>query len=85
MLKIIKPDAGKNFTKLTSRKIIAIWLSLTVLLAIIAPKLFDFKDITPDHILLMMLFVSTLIMILLIFIIRFFTTIKNQEQNKDIQ
>jgi len=85
MLKIIKPDAGKNFTKLTSRKIIAIWLSLTVLLTIVATKLFDFKDITPDHILLMMLFVSTLIMILLIFIIRFFTTIKNQEQNKDIQ
>jgi hypothetical protein len=56
-----------------------------VLLTIVAPKLFDFKDITPDHILLMMLFVSTLIMILLIFIIRFFTTIKNQEQNKDIQ
>lgn len=85
MIKIIKPEAGKNFTKLTSRKIIAIWLLLTVLLTIVTPRLFDFKDIKPDHILFMMLFISTIIMILLIFIIRFFTMIKSKEQNRDIQ
>ncbi len=82
MFKIVKPDAGKNFTKLTSRKILAIWLTLTVILTIVAPKIFDLKDMTPDNILLMMLFISTLIMILLIFIIRFFTTAK-QTDNKD--
>lgn len=82
MLKIVKPDAGKNFTKLTSRKILAIWLILTVILTIVVPKIFDLKDMKPDNILLMMLFVSTLIMILLIFIIKFFTTAK-QTDNKD--
>ena len=82
MLKIVKPDAGKNFTKLTSRKILAIWLILTVILTIVAPKIFDLKDMKPDNILLMMLFISTLIMILLIFIIKFFTTAK-QTDNKD--
>ena len=85
MFKIVKTDAGKNFTKLTSRKIIAIWLSLTVLLTIVTPRLFDFKDMKPDHILFLMLFISTIIMILLIFIIRFFTTIKSEQQNKDAQ
>ena len=82
MFKIVKPDAGKNFTKLTSRKILAIWLILTVILTIVVPKIFDLKDMKPDNILLMMLFVSTLIMILLIFIIKFFTTAK-QTDNKD--
>lgn len=82
MLKIVKSDAGKNFTKLTSRKILAIWLILTVILTIVVPKIFDLKDMKPDNILLMMLFVSTLIMILLIFIIKFFTTAK-QTDNKD--
>lgn len=85
MIKIIKPDAGKNFTKLTSRKILAIWLILTVLLNIFAPKVFDLKDIKPDNILFMMLFFSTIIMILLIFIIRFLTTAKGEEQHKDTQ
>jgi O-antigen ligase len=82
MFKILKPDASKNFTKLTSRKILAIWLTLTVILTIVAPKIFDLKDMKSDNILLMMLFISTLIMILLIFIIRFFTTVK-QTDNKD--
>ncbi len=85
MIKIIKQDAGKNFTKLTSRKILAIWLILTVLLTIFAPKVSDLKDIKPDNILFMMLFFSTIIMILLIFIIRFLTTVKGEEQNKDTQ
>ena len=82
MFKLLKPDAGKNFSKLTSRKILAIWLTLTVILTIAAPKIFDLKDMKSDNILLMMLFISTLIMILLIFIIRFFTTAK-QTDNKD--
>ena len=82
MFKILKPDASKNFTKLTSRKILAIWLTLTVILTIVTPKIFDLKNMKSDNILLMMLFISTLIMILLIFIIRFFTTVK-QTDKKD--
>jgi Ca2+/H+ antiporter len=82
MFKLLKPDASKNFTKFTSRKILAIWLTLTVILTIVTPKIFDLKDMKSDNILLMMLFISTLIMILLIFIIRFFTTVK-QTDKKD--
>jgi O-antigen ligase len=82
MFKILKPDASKNFAKLTSRKILAIWLTLTVILTIVTPKIFDLKNMKSDNILLMMLFISTLIMILLIFIIRFFTTVK-QTDKKD--
>jgi O-antigen ligase len=80
MFKLLKPDASKNFTKLTSRKILAIWLTLTVILTIVTPKIFDLKNMKSDNILLMMLFISTLIMILLIFIIRFFTTVKQTDK-----
>lgn len=83
MLKIVKPDAGKNFTKLTSRKILALWLIFTLLLTILAPKIFDLKDYKTDHILLMMLFFSTLFMIFIIFIIKFFTRTKEDNQDKN--
>lgn len=83
MLKIVKPDAGKNFTKLTSRKILALWLIFTLLLIILAPKIFDLKDYKTDHILLMMLFFSTVLMIFIIFIIKFFTRTKEDNQDKN--
>ncbi len=83
MLKIVKPDAGKNFTKLTSRKILALWLIFTLLLTILAPKIFDLKDYKTDHILLMMLFFSTVLMIFIIFIIKFFTRTKEDNQDKN--
>ena len=83
MLKIVKPDADKNFTKLTSRKILALWLIFTLLLTILAPKIFDLKDYKTDHILLMMLFFSTVLMIFIIFIIKFFTRTKEDNQDKN--
>ena len=83
MLRIVKPDASKNFTKLTSRKILALWLIFTLLLTILAPKIFDLKDYKTDHILLMMLFFSTVLMIFIIFIIKFFTRTKEDNQDKN--
>ena len=82
MFKIVKTEAGKNLTKLTSRKILALWLIFTLLLTILAPKIFDLKDYKTDHILLMMLFFSTLFMIFIIFIIKFFTRTKEDNQDK---
>jgi hypothetical protein len=83
MFKIVKTEAGKNLTKLTSRKILALWLIFTLLLTILAPKIFDLKDYKTDHILLMMLFFSTLFMIFIIFIIKFFTRTKEDNQDKN--
>ena len=82
MFKIVKTEAGKNLTKLTSRKILALWLIFTLLLTILAPKIFDLKDYKTDHILLMMLFFSTVLMIFIIFIIKFFTRTKEDNQDK---
>jgi hypothetical protein len=83
MFKIVKTEAGKNLTKLTSRKILALWLIFTLLLTILAPKIFDLKDYKTDHILLMMLFFSTVLMIFIIFIIKFFTRTKEDNQDKN--
>ena len=83
MFKIVKTEAGKNLTKLTSRKILALCLIFTLLLTILAPKIFDLKDYKTDHILLMMLFFSTLFMIFIIFIIKFFTRTKEDNQDKN--
>ena len=83
MFKIVKTEAGKNLTKLTSRKILALWLIFTLLLTILAPKIFDLKDYKTDPILLMMLFFSTLFMIFIIFIIKFFTRTKEDNQDKN--
>ena len=83
MFKIVKTEAGKNLTKLTSRKILALWLIFTLLLTILAPKIFDLKDYKTDHILLMMLFFSTVLMIFIIFSIKFFTRTKEDNQDKN--
>ena len=83
MFKIVKTEAGKNLTKLTSRKILALWLIFTLLLTILAPKIYDLKDYKTDHILLMMLFFSTVLMIFIIFIIKFFTRTKEDNQDKN--
>jgi hypothetical protein len=64
--KIIKPNIKQNITKITPRKILAIWLLLTVLLTILVPRVFDLKDYKPDHILFAMLFISFIIIIGLI-------------------
>ena len=83
MFKIVKAEAGKNLTKLTSRKILALWLIFALLLTILAPKISDLKAYKTDHILLMMLFFSTVLMIFIIFIIKFFTRTKEDNQDKN--
>ena len=68
--KIIKPNLKQNITKITPRKILAIWLLLTVLLTILAPRVFDLKDYKPDYILFSMLFISFIIIGLIVLLIK---------------
>ena len=68
--KIIKPNIKQNITKITPRKILAIWLLLTVLLTILVPRVFDLKDYKPDHILFAMLFISFIIIGLIVLLIK---------------
>jgi len=68
--KIIKPNLKQNITKITPRKILAIWLLLTVLLTILVPRVFDLKDYKPDHILFAMLFISFIIIGLIVLLIK---------------
>jgi len=68
--KIIKPNIKQNITKITPRKILAFWLLLTVLLTILAPRVFDLKDYKPDNILFMMLFISFIIIGLIVLLIK---------------
>ena len=68
--KIIKPNIKQNITKITPRKILAFWLLLTVLLTIMAPRVFDLKDYKPDHILFAMLFISFIIIALIVLLIK---------------
>ena len=65
--KFTKPEARQNFNKITPRKILAVWLMLSLILTIIAPKIFDLKEYKTDQILFATLFLSFFI-ILMIFL-----------------
>jgi len=55
--KFTKPNAKENFKKITPRKILALWLVVSLVLTILAPKLFDLKDYKTDQILFTVLIV----------------------------
>ena len=65
--KFTKSEAKQNFNKITPRKILAVWLMLSLILTIIAPKIFDLKEYKTDQILFATLFLSFFI-ILMIFL-----------------
>ena len=65
--KFTKPEARQNFNKITPRKILAVWLMLSLILTIVAPKIFDLKEYKTDQILFATLFLSFFI-ILMIFL-----------------
>jgi len=77
MFKLIKPEARQNLNKITPRKILAFWLTLSFVLTVVAPKIFDLKEYKTDQILFAMLFFSFFI----IAIIALF--IKNLKGSKD--
>jgi hypothetical protein len=68
--KFTKPEARQNFNKITPRKILAVWLMLSLILTIIAPKIFDLKEYKTDQILFATLFLSFFIILIIVLFVK---------------
>ena len=68
--KFTKPEAKQNFNKITPRKILAVWLMLSLILTIIAPKIFDLKEYKTDQILFATLFLSFFIILIVVLFVK---------------
>ena len=68
--KFTKPEARQNFNKITPRKILAVWLILSLILAIVAPKIFDLKEYKTDQILFATLFLSFFIILIVVLFVK---------------
>ena len=68
--KFTKPNAKENFKKITPRKILALWLVVSLVLTILAPKLFDLKDYKTDQILFTVLIANFILMLLIIYLVK---------------
>ena len=68
--KFTKPKARQNFNKITPRKILAVWLMLSLILTIIAPKIFDLKEYKTDQILFATLFLSFFIILIVVLFVK---------------
>jgi surface polysaccharide O-acyltransferase-like enzyme len=68
--KITKPEAKENIKKITPRKILALWLIASLVLTIIAPKIFDLKDYKTDQILFTILVLTFLVMLLIVYLVK---------------
>ena len=66
--KFTKPNAKENFKKITPRKILALWLVVSLVLTILAPKIFDLKDYKTDQILFTVLIVNFILMLLIVYL-----------------
>jgi len=68
--KITKPEAKENIKKITPRKILALWLIASLVLTILAPKIFDLKDYKNDQILFTILVLTFLVMLLIVYLVK---------------
>jgi hypothetical protein len=68
--KITKPEAKENFKKITPRKILALWLVASLVLTILAPKLFDLKDYKTDQILFTILVLTFVVMLFIVYLVK---------------
>ena len=68
--KITKPNAKENIKKITPRKILALWLVASLVLTILAPKLFDLKDYKNDQILFTILVLTFVVMLLIVYLVK---------------
>ena len=66
--KFTKPNAKENFKKITPRKILALWLVVSLVLTILAPKIFDLKDYKTDQILFTVFIVNFILMLLIVYL-----------------
>jgi len=68
--KFTKPNAKENLKKITPRKILALWLVVSLVLTILAPKIFDLKDYKTDQILFTVLIVNFILMLLIVYLVK---------------
>ena len=68
--KITKPNAKENIKKITPRKILALWLIASLVLTILAPKIFDLKDYKTDQILFTILVLTFVVMLLIVYLVK---------------
>jgi len=68
--KITKPEAKENIKKITPRKILALWLIASLVLTILAPKIFDLKDYKNDQILFTILVLTFIVMLLIVYLVK---------------
>ena len=68
--KITKPGAKENLKKITPRKILALWLVASLVLTILAPKIFDLKDYKNDQISFTILVLTFLVMLLIVYLVK---------------
>ena len=68
--KFTKPEARQNFNKITPRKILAVWLMLSLILTIVAPKIFDLKEYKTDQILFATLLLSFFIILIVVLFVK---------------
>ena len=68
--KFTKPNAKENFKKITPRKILALWLVVSLVLTILAPKIFDLKDYKTDQILFTILIANFILMLLIVYLVK---------------
>ena len=77
--KFTKPNAKENLKKITPRKILALWLVVSLVLTILAPKIFDLKDYKTDQILFTVLIVNFILMLLIVYLAK---TLKGSDKIK---
>ncbi len=68
--KFTKPNAKENLKKITPRKILALWLVVSLVLTILAPKLFDLKDYNTDQILFTVLIINFVLMLIIVYLVK---------------
>jgi len=68
--KFTKPNAKENLKKITPRKILALWLVISLVLTILAPKLFNLKDYNTDQILFTVLIINFILMLLIVYLVK---------------
>ena len=78
--KFTKPNAKENLKKITPRKILALWLVVSLVLTILAPKIFDLKDYKTDQILFTILIVNFILMLLIVYLAK---TLKDSGKTKE--
>jgi len=70
MFKVVRDEAKDNLNKITPRKILALWLILSIVLYLIVPRVINLKEYKDDYILFAMIILSFLIMASIVIIVK---------------